>query len=63
MADRQLAKVLSQVCEPAASEAGLSDAELLARFVAGRDEAAFEMLVRVEPRRAKEPQPPGPTRE
>jgi RND family efflux transporter MFP subunit len=46
MADRQLAKFLSQVCGPAASDdGGLSDAELLARFVACRDEAAFELLV------------------
>jgi gold/copper resistance efflux system membrane fusion protein len=46
MADRQLAKLLSQVCGPAASDdGGLSDAQLLARFVASRDEAAFELLV------------------
>jgi RND family efflux transporter MFP subunit len=46
MADRQLAKLLSQVCGPAASDGGgLSDAQLLARFVSCRDEAAFELLV------------------
>jgi gold/copper resistance efflux system membrane fusion protein len=46
MADRRLAKLLSEVCGPAASDdGGLSDADLLARFVVSRDEAAFELLV------------------
>jgi RNA polymerase sigma factor (sigma-70 family) len=33
-------------CPPTQSEAVMTDAELLERFVSGRDEAAFEMLVR-----------------
>src|SRR5881227_14464 len=39
-----IARLLRRACGPSHA-GGLSDAELLGRFVAGRDEAAFEVLV------------------
>ncbi|HEV3256723.1 MAG TPA: sigma-70 family RNA polymerase sigma factor, partial [Gemmataceae bacterium] len=48
MADRKLSVFLSRVRGMAArgDGGGVTDAELLGRFVSGRDEAAFELLVR-----------------
>src|SRR5262245_35974093 len=48
MADRQLTAVLDRLRQAALRHggAGLTDSELLERFVARRDEAAFEALVR-----------------
>src|SRR5262245_20349544 len=48
MADRQLTAVLARLRQAALRHggAGLTDSELLERFVARRDEAAFEALVR-----------------
>jgi RND family efflux transporter MFP subunit len=45
VARREVNSILSQI-RKMAEEAGVSDAELLGRFVATRDEAAFELLVR-----------------
>jgi RND family efflux transporter MFP subunit len=46
MGNRQLAGVFSQIQQMAAGGCGPSDAQLLERFVAARDDAAFELLVR-----------------
>ena len=46
MAAEQLAKAFERLCRVLkAPDGGLTDGQLLARFVAGRDEAAFEALV------------------
>ncbi|HEV3080684.1 MAG TPA: efflux RND transporter periplasmic adaptor subunit [Gemmataceae bacterium] len=45
MGDRDLAVLLQSIRRTAAEVGGLSDAELLQRFVATRDEAAFELLL------------------
>ncbi len=45
MADQELTAVLSYFRRMAAVGSSISDAELLGRFVTGRDEAAFELLV------------------
>ncbi len=45
MAEQELTAVLSYFRQMAAGGSGISDAELLDRFVTGRDEAAFELLV------------------
>ena len=46
MEDRALSKVLSEIRKTAAGGDGVGDAELLGRFAATGDEAAFELLVR-----------------
>src|SRR5262245_28504977 len=47
MSDRPLNEMLKQVrgMVARAAEGGLADAELLRRYVAGRDEAAFEVML------------------
>ena len=45
MGDRDLAALLQSIRRTAAEVGGVSDAELLQRFVATRDEAAFELLL------------------
>src|SRR5437667_6644850 len=45
MGDRDLAVLLQSIRRTAAEVGGVSDSELLQRFVATRDEAAFELLM------------------
>jgi len=45
MGDRDLAVLLQSIRRTAAEVGGVSDSELLQRFVASRDEAAFELLL------------------
>jgi RND family efflux transporter MFP subunit len=46
MANRELAGVVSQIQQMAAGGCGPSDTQVLERFIAARDDAAFELLVR-----------------
>src|SRR5437870_4743921 len=45
MGDRDLALMLHRIRHTAAEVGGVSDSQLLERFVASRDEAAFELLL------------------
>jgi RND family efflux transporter MFP subunit len=45
MAESERASILSQICRMTAEVGGASDAQLLDRFAANRDEAAFELLL------------------
>src|SRR5437899_4786052 len=45
MGDRDLALILHRIRHAAAEIGGISDSQLLQRFIAGRDEAAFELLL------------------
>ena len=45
MGDRDLALILHRIRHAAAEIGGISDSQLLQRFIADRDEAAFELLL------------------
>ena len=45
MGDRDLALMLHRIRHTASEVGGVSDSQLLERFVASRDEAAFELLL------------------
>ena len=45
MGDRDLALILHRIRHRAAEVGGISDSQLLQRFIADRDEAAFELIL------------------